>query len=188
MSSISTGSARPSLAALWWVPLLRGVVAILFGLVALVMPGLTVAFLLGAFAAFAIIDGVMAIIQGFRRRESDSRWWAWLLEGVLSLGIGAVALLWPLPTAIALVFWIAAWAIVSGVLRIVAAISLRREIEGEWALGLSGALWVLLGVLMVAMPGAGLLSIAWMFGIFALLLGITLVIFAFRLRRLRQAG
>lgn len=183
MSSLSDHLRRGA-ASLWWVPLLRGIIAIIFGLVALFIPGLTIAVLLVVFAAYVLIDGVLAIVHGFRRREVDDRWWAWLLDGALSIGIGLLAIFWPAATALAFVFLIAAWAIIAGIMRIVAAISLRREIEGEWALGLGGVLWIALGVLMVVTPGAGLLSLAWLIGIFSLLLGVTLILFAFRLRRL----
>lgn len=186
-TTISAGPRTAELAAQWWVPVLRGVVAILFGLIALLMPGLTIAFLLGALAAFLAIDGVLSIVTAFRRRDTDERWWVWLLEGVLSIALAVMAIALPIATAIAFVYWIAAWAVIVGIMRIVAAISLRREIEGEWAIGLSGALSILLGVLMFVMPGAGLLSIAWLFGVLAILLGATMVAFGFRLRGMRQA-
>lgn len=168
----------------WWIPLLRGVLAILFGLVALLMPGLTLAFLLGALAAFLIVDGILSIVIGFRRRGAEPNWWVWPLEGLLSIALAVMAFAWPAATALAFVFWIGAWSVLSGIMRIVAAVALRREIEGEWALGLSGVLSILLGVLMFVLPGAGLLSIAWMIGILSIMVGGALIAFAFRLRRL----
>ncbi|TWI34452.1 HdeD family acid-resistance protein [Paracoccus sulfuroxidans] len=170
----------------WWVPLLRGIAAILFGLLALIWPGLTVYVLLVAFGVYAIIDGVMAIVIAFRRRSSDDNWWAWLIEGLLSIVIGVMALFWPEATALALIIWMAAWAIVAGVFRIVAAIRLRREIEGEWMLVLSGLLSILWGGLMLYLPAAGLLSIAWLIGVFAIAIGLTMVSLAFRLRGIKN--
>lgn len=166
----------------WWVPLIRGIAAIIFGLMALVWPGLTVFVLLVVFGCYAIFDGVMSIILGFWRRSSDERWWAWVLDGVLSILIGLMALFWPKAMALAFVIWMAAWGVVTGVLRIVAAARLRHEIEGEWALALSGVLLVIWGVLMALVPKAGLLSIAWLIGTFALLIGVAMIALAFRLK------
>lgn len=176
------------MAASWWLLLLRGLAGIVFGILALLWPGLTVMALLIVFGVYAILDGILALITGFRRRSMDERWWAWALDGILSIAIGLMALFWPAATALAFVIWIAAWAIVAGGFRIYAAIRLRREIEGEWALALSGVLLVIWGVLIVLVPAAGLLSLAWLIGIFALLIGVTMLVLAFRLRRLGRAG
>lgn len=171
----------------WWVLLLRGIAAIIFGLIALAMPGLTVLVLLLTFGVYAIFDGVLAIITAFRRKGHDDQWWAWGLDGVLSLLIGGLALVWPAATALAFVLWMAAWAVVAGVFRIIAAIRLRKEIEGEWALGLSGLLLILWGVLLVMMPAAGILGAAWMIGGFALVIGVLLIILSFRLKGMKPA-
>lgn len=171
----------------WWVPLLRGIAAVLFGLMALIWPGLTVYALLIVFGAYAIFDGIMSIIIGFQRKSEDDRWWSWALDGFLSIVIGLMALFWPEATALAFVIWMAAWAVVAGIFRIIAAIRLRAEIEGEWALGLSGLLMVIWGVLMAMIPAAGLLSIAWLIGLFALLIGVVMIVLAFHLRGIRNA-
>ncbi|MFC3527054.1 HdeD family acid-resistance protein [Paracoccus mangrovi] len=171
----------------WWVALLRGIAAILFGLMALIWPGLTVYALLIVFGAYAVFDGVMAIIVGFQRKSDDDSWWSWALDGFLSIVIGLMALFWPEATALAFVIWMAAWAVVAGIFRIIAAIRLRKEIEGEWALGLSGLLMVIWGVLMALIPAAGLLSLAWLIGVFALLIGGVMVVLSFRLRGMRDA-
>ena len=171
----------------WWVALLRGIAAILFGLMALIWPGLTVYALLIVFGAYAVFDGVMAIIVGFQRKSDDDSWWSWALDGFLSIVIGLMALFWPEATALAFVIWMAAWAVVAGIFRIIAAIRLRKEIEGEWALGLSGLLMVIWGVLMALIPAAGLLSLAWQIGVFALLIGGVMVVLSFRLRGMRDA-
>ncbi|RCW79424.1 HdeD family acid-resistance protein [Paracoccus lutimaris] len=171
----------------WWVPLLRGIAAVIFGLMALIWPGLTVYVLLIVFGAYAVFDGVMALIVGFQRKSEDDGWWAWALDGALSIIIGLMALFWPEATALAFVIWMAVWAVVGGVFRIVSAIRLRQQIEGEWALGLSGLFLVIWGVLMAMIPAAGLLSIAWLIGTFALLIGVAMIVLAFRLRGMRGA-
>lgn len=181
----------PSLQALadyWWALLLRGIAAVIFGLIALFWPGLTAYALLLAFGIFALFDGVLAIATAFRRKPSDDRWWSWLIDGALSIIIGLMALFWPVATAIAIVIWIAAWAIVVGVMRILAAIKLRHEIEGEWALGLSGLLMIVWGVLLFALPAAGILGLTWMFGVFTLLAGIVMIVLALRVRGLKAAA
>ena len=171
----------------WWVLLLRGIAAVIFGLLALFWPGLTVYLLLIVFGAYAIFDGIMAVIVAFQRKSEDDGWWAWALDGALSIIIGLMALFWPEATALALIIWMAIWAVVGGIFRIIAAFRLRAEIEGEWALGFSGLLMVIWGVLMALIPAAGLLSIAWLIGIFALLIGIVMIVLAFRLRGMRDA-
>ncbi len=171
----------------WWMVLIRGIAAVIFGLVALFLPGLTAYSLLLTFGIFAVVDGVFAIITGFHRKSEDDRWWAWLVEGLLSIIIGLMALFWPAATAIAIVIWIAAWAIVAGIMRIIAAIRLRREIEGEWALGLSGLLLALWGALMAYMPVSGILSLTWLMGVFAIMIGIVLIVLSFRLKGLPAA-
>lgn len=178
---------RPALTALregWWMLLVRGIAAVLFGLTALFWPGLTAYALLITFGAFALVDGVFSIVAGIRRKGSDDRWWVWLVEGALSLAIGVMAFVWPIATALAFVIWIAAWAVVAGVLRIIAAIRLRHEIEGEWALGLSGVLLIIWGGLLAMMPAAGILGLTWLFGGFSLAIGAVLIMLAFRVRKL----
>lgn len=168
----------------WWVLLIRGIAAILFGLMALILPGLTVVALLIAFGAYAIVDGVMGCILAFRRKSEDDRWWVWLIEGLLSIVIGLMALFWPVAASLALVIWMAAWALVAGIMRVIAAIRLRKEIKGEWALGLSGVLMMIWGLLMAMVPAAGILSIAWLLGVFSLAGGILMIVLSLRLRKL----
>ena len=175
------------MAANWWMVLLRGIAAILFGIVTLISPGLTLFALLMVFGAYAVFDGVMALVTAFQRRAEDDRWWAWALDGVLSIAIGLMALFWTGATALAFIIWMAIWGVIAGVFRIVAAIRLRHEIEGEWALALSGLLLVIWGVLMATLPAAGLLSLAWLIGTFAILIGLSLVVLAFHLRKTNAA-
>jgi uncharacterized membrane protein HdeD (DUF308 family) len=170
------------LARNWWMLALRGLVAVLFGLVAIVWPGLTLTALVLLFGAYALVDGVFAVVSALRTASRQSRWWMLLIEGVIGIVIGVVTFLWPDITALALLYLIAAWAIVTGVFEILAAIRLRREITGEWLLALSGIASVLFGLLLVILPGAGALAVVWLIGIYALIFGVLLIVLAFRLR------
>lgn len=167
----------------WWLLLVRGIAAILFGIAAFAWPGLTLAALVLLFGAYALVDGVFAVVDSIRYRDRLAHWGLWLLEGVLGIAVGAMTLFMPGVTAFVLLMFVAAWAIVGGVLRIVAAIQLRKRIEGEWLLALSGVLSVLFGLLLMTMPAAGILSLVWLIGAWAIALGIVLAMLAFRLRR-----
>src|SRR5215208_4622584 len=177
------GPVLPVLARNWWVLALRGLAAIVFGVLAFVWPGITLWVLVLLFGAYMLVDGIFAIVAAVRAAGREARWWLLLIEGVLGVLAGLVAFFWPGLTALALLYFIAAWAIVTGILEIVGAIRLRQEIEGEWALGLSGALSVLFGVLLVVIPApAGLLSLVWLIGAYAVATGVLLLILAFRVR------
>ena len=167
----------------WWLLLVRGIAAILFGIAALAWPGLTLAALVLLFGAYVLVDGVFGVVDSIRYRDRIANWGLWLLEGVLGIAVGAMTLLLPGVSALVLLMLVAAWAIVGGVLRIVAAIQLRKRIEGEWLLGLGGALSILFGVLLVALPGAGILSLVWLIAAWAIVFGIVLTALALRLRR-----
>lgn len=168
----------------WWLLLLRGIAAVIFGFIALIWPGLTTYALLLGFGILAIVDGILSVAVALRRRPEDDAWWSWLIDGILSVIIGLMAFFWPAAAALALVIWIAVWAIMAGILRIVAAIWLRRDIEGEWALGLSGLLLILWGALLIMLPAAGIISLTLLFGVFVLLIGAALILLALRLRNL----
>lgn len=172
----------------WWAVALRGVAGVLFGIFALIAPGLSLAALVLAFGAFALVDGVFAIVAAARRRGVSDRWWMLLLEGVASVVIGGVTLLLPGITALALLLLIAARALVSGVLQIVAAVRLRKVISGEWLLVLGGTASLAWGVLLVVFPGAGALALVLWIGAFALVTGALLIALAFRLRAWRRSG
>src|SRR5215211_125701 len=184
MSSTQPQPILPTLTTNWWALLLRGMAAVLFGLVALFWPGLTLFVLIVFFGAYALVDGIFAIVAGIR--GSGGRRWVLLAEGVLGVLAGLVAFFWPDITALVLLYVIAFWAIFTGVLEVILAISLRREIENEWLMGLSGVLSVLFGVILAALPGVGLLSLVWLVGIYALIFGVTLVVLGFRARGHRQ--
>jgi len=161
---------------------LRGVIAVLFGILAFIWPGLTLWALVYLFGAYVLVDGVFALVTAFRGRETNDRWWVLLLEGLAGITAGIIAFIWPGMTAFVLLYLIAAWAIVTGVIEIVAAIRLRKEIEGEWVLALSGLASIIFGVLMVLWPGAGALAVVWLIAAYAIFFGILLIFLAFRVR------
>ncbi|MDI9549444.1 MAG: HdeD family acid-resistance protein [Chloroflexota bacterium] len=171
----------------WWVLLVRGIAAILFGLAAMVWPGLTIGALIIMFGAFAIVDGVGALFAAFAHRGEAQYWWATALEGVVGIVLGILVMVWPGISAIALLFWIAAWAIVTGVFEVVSAIQLRKEISGEFWLILSGVLSILFGIFAFIRPGAGALAVIWVIAIYAIVFGITLIMLSFKVRGLNQA-
>lgn len=168
------------LARSWWLLGLRGLVGLIFGVLFLVWPVLSLGALVLAFGVWALADGVMALAAAI----SGRRGWDAALEGVFGLLIGVLTFARPGATAVALYFLIAAWSVVMGVFRIVAAVRLRREIEGEFWLGLSGLTSVAFGVLMVALPAAGVLALGWLIGVYALVSGALLIALSLRLRSL----
>lgn len=168
----------------WWAVALRGVLAILFGILAIVWPDLTVGILVALFGAYAIVDGAFAIASAFRADDTD-RWWH-VLEGVLGLAVGLIAWVWPGLTALSLLYFIAAWALVTGVIEIIAAIRLRRAITNEWLLVLSGVLSVLFGILLLFRPRSSAIALVVVIGIYAIIFGVMLLGLALRLRGMRD--
>jgi len=161
----------------WWAVLLRGIAAIVFGILAFAWPGLTIALLVLIWGAYALIDGVFSLIAGIRAKYGTL-----ILLGVLGIAAGLVTFFWPGVTAITLVWIIAFWAIFAGVMQIAAAIRLRKEIQGEWVMILCGVCTVALGALLMLYPGAGAVSIAWLIASFAVAWGVLLVIVALKLK------
>ena len=145
----------------WWMLALRGVFAILFGLVALLLPGIALLAFIYVFAAYAIIDGIVAVIVSIRERGSLNRWGWVLAEGILSVVAGIVAAVYPGLTALVLLYVVAAWAVLTGITEIVAAFTIRELVSREWVLGLAGLLSIVFGILLFIRPGAGLLAILW---------------------------
>lgn len=170
----------------WWALALRGLAAILFGIAAVVVPHLTLVVLIAFFGAYVLVDGIFAIVAAVRAAERHRRWWPMLLEGVTGIVAGLLTFVWPGLTALVLLYFIAAWALITGVTEILAAIRLRREIADEWLLGLIGALSVLFGLLLVAFPGAGALAVVWLIGTYAVVFGALLVGLALRLKRMNE--
>lgn len=166
----------------WWVLLLRGLIAILFGILAYIWPGITMVTLILLFGSYALIDGVFATVGSLVHHKDYEDWWLVLLAGLVSIAAGILTFLQPGITALSLLFLIAAWALVTGVLNIVTAIQLRKEIEGEWLLILNGIASVFFGLFVFARPGAGALSVIWLIAIYAVFFGVILLTLSFRAR------
>jgi uncharacterized membrane protein HdeD (DUF308 family) len=164
----------------WWLLLLRGIVAIAFGVLTWSQPGISLAVLVLVFGAYSMADGILGIWTAVAGGEHHEHWWVLLLGGLL--GVGILTFFAPGVTALALLFYIAMWAIGTGVLEIVAAIRLRKEIDGEWMLILAGLASVVFGVLLMAQPGAGALALLWLIGSYAIVFGVLLVLLAFKAR------
>lgn len=171
----------------WWAVALRGAAAVIFGLIALIWPGITVLVLVALFGAYALVDGVTALGSAIfgSRGPTGGRGWL-VVEGITGILVGVLTFAWPGTTTLVLLWLIAAWALVTGVLEIVAAIQLRREIRGEWRLILSGGLSVLLGILLVALPATGALALVYLIGAYAIVFGVVLLGLGLRLRRLHR--
>lgn len=171
-----------SLMQAWWVLALRGVIAILFGVLAFIWPGLTLLVLVGLFAAFALLSGIVSVIGIIKNKERDDNRWLLLILGLVSIGAGVIAMVHPALTALVLVLVMGANALISGVLDIIAAIRLRKAIHGEWMLVLSGIVSITFGVLVFLFPQAGALAMVWLVSFYAVLAGALLLGAAFRLR------
>ena len=166
----------------WWAILIRGVSAILFGLWTLFAPAMSLVALVLLFGAYALSDGIFSIIAAVRQRKAQDRWGMLLLRGVLGILAAVATLVWPGITALSLLFLIASWAIATGVLEIATAITLRKEISGEWLMILAGVASVIFGIVLVLFPGAGALAVVIWIGAYALAFGVILVALAFRIR------
>jgi uncharacterized membrane protein HdeD (DUF308 family) len=174
-----TPSMLAALSENWWALALRGLLAVLFGFAALFLPLDTLKAVGRLFGAYAILEGVLVVLTGIRRTRYRG---VLIAEGVSGIVAGLVALAWPSITALVLLYVVAIWAILSGVAEMIAAVSLRREIEGEWALFLVGVLSVIFGIILAVLPGVGLLSLVWLVGIYALAVGVALIVLAFKVR------
>jgi uncharacterized membrane protein HdeD (DUF308 family) len=166
----------------WGWILLRGVTAVVFGVLSLVWPGVTLFVLTLFFGAYALTDGIFALTVAYKKREGRKPVWPLVVIGGLGIAAGIVTFLWPDMTALALLMFIAVWALFIGIFQIAAAIRLRKEIENEWLLGLSGGLSVLFGMLMIASPGAGALAVVWMIASYSILFGMLLIALGLRLK------
>ena len=173
---------RPLLASSWWALTIRGIVAILFGVFTFFWPAITLTVLALVFGPYALIDGVFNIVSAFRGGRAQDRWWVLLLEGIVSLGAGLVTFLWPGITVVALIYVLAAWAVLTGLLELAAAIQLRKHVTGEWLLALAGVASFLFGVLLVIQPLAGAVVVDWWIGAYAIVFGALLIALSLRLR------
>jgi uncharacterized membrane protein HdeD (DUF308 family) len=167
----------------WWMTLLRGLFWILFGIVLFARPGISLLSLTLALGVILFIDGVIEVANAVSGRKDNDDWWILLLVGLAGIIIGVLTFYNPQATALAVVYYVAIWAIATGLLQIVAAIRLRRQIEGEVWLALAGIASVVFGGLLIARPGTGALTILWLIALYALVFGVVLVLLAFRVRR-----
>lgn len=170
------------LADSWWSFSIRGVISLLFGMAALSYPIKTVLVLIIFFGVYALIDGITALLMGI----GDKKWYVYLLLGLVSIAAGVIAIARPGATALALLFVIGVWALVRGIGEIMAAIQIRKEVEGEWAIALSGVLSVVFGLFVLARPGAGALALVWLIAVYAFASGILKLMLGFKLRRVKR--
>ena len=175
------------LARNWWALALRGLAAVLFGIMAFAWPGITLLTLVLFYGAYALIDGIIALGSAFTGSAKPVPTWWLIVVGLSGIAAGVVTFAWPHITALILIMFIGAWAVVHGVFEIIGAIQLRKEIDNEWTLILSGVISVLFGVVMLVAPGAGAMALIWVIGAYALVFGLLLVAFALKLRG-RQAA
>ncbi len=166
----------------WWMLALRGLLAIIFGLIALFSPGIALLAFIYVFGAYVLIDGIIAVIVSMREHDSHDHWGWVLFEGILSIVAGIIAFVLPGITALVLLYIVAAWAIVTGMMEIFAAVSIGRFVSREWTLLLAGILSLAFGLLLIIFPRAGLLSLLWLVGIYSIAFGVLFIIRAFQLR------
>jgi uncharacterized membrane protein HdeD (DUF308 family) len=176
-----------ALAKGWWLMLLRGIAAIVFGVLAFAWPGVTLFTLVILYGAYALVDGIFSLIAAFSAGAKPAPTWWLVLVGLCGIAAGAVTFLWPGVTALVLVMFIGIWAVVHGVFEIIGAIRLRKEIDNEWMLILAGALSVVFGLFVLAMPGAGALGLIWVIGTYSIAFGVLLVVLSFRLKKHQAA-
>jgi uncharacterized membrane protein HdeD (DUF308 family) len=178
---------RLALVRNWWSLVLRGLLGILIGVVTFAWPGITLASLVLLFGAYALVDGIFSIAGAVRAAQSHERWVVLVIEGLVGIAAAVITVAWPAITALALVFVIGAWAVVTGAFEIAAAVRLRKHITGEWLLALSGIASVIFGLLVMIAPLAGALVIALWFGAYAFIFGILMMVLGFKLRSLRNS-
>lgn len=166
-----------------WTLFLRGAAALLFGLAVLLWPGIALAGLVLLFGVYAFLDGFFALVTAFRMADRHAAWIPLLLEGVVGVAVGVIAFRTPGLAAVALVYVVAAWAIVTGSFEVVAAIELRKSISGEWALGLTGLISIVFGWLLLAQPLAGVAALVWIIGIYACVFGFLMLVVGIKIRR-----
>ncbi|MGD0762281.1 MAG: HdeD family acid-resistance protein [Roseiarcus sp.] len=176
---------RDLLAALlahnWWAIGLRGVLAIVFGLIALFLPGATMLSLVIVFAIYAFADGVVGIVSGVRAAQAGERWGVLVFEGLVNIAVAVIAVLWPGITVVAFVLLVAVWAILTGALELAAAFRLGTE-DGRWWLVGGGLVSLVYGALLVVAPLIGAVVLTWWLGTYALIFGVSLVVLAFKLK------
>jgi uncharacterized membrane protein HdeD (DUF308 family) len=181
--AFNSGAAGPRIDQSAWMLILRGVIAIAFGVLAVALPGLTLVLLVTLFAAYALLSGIVSIVAAWRSRGLDNKWWLTLLLGIVGIAAGIYAVVFPALTALVLVLLMGANAIVTGVLDIAIAIRLREAVKGTWMLVLSGIVSIIFGVLVLFFPGAGAIALVWLISFYAIVTGVLLLTLGMRARR-----
>lgn len=166
----------------WWVFLLRGIAAIVFALIAVFNPAITISVLVLIFGVYACVDGVSAIISSIRGSHADQRWWILLVEGIASLIVGIISFIDPDITAFLFAYLLAAWAILTGIFAMVSAVQMRAHLPDEWLWIVSGAISIIFGIAIVILPAAGIIVWSYLIGVYAFVTGAALIGFALRLR------
>jgi uncharacterized membrane protein HdeD (DUF308 family) len=175
----------------WWVFALRGIIAITFGLAALLWPALTLGVMVLLFGFFALLEGLLTVVTSFGKGEEKGGW-TLLLEGLVGLlvcvivllGTSIGSMLWPKVAAVMLVYYIAGWAMLAGLIKIITAFRIRSEVKGEWMLGLSGLVSLVVGLILFVRPGTGVLAVAWLIGILAIIVGIFQLLLSLKFRKI----
>lgn len=167
----------------WWVLLLRGLAAIVFGILTWFQPAASATALVLIFGAYVFVDGLLGVYSAIRSRSQSRHWWLILLWGLTGVIVGVLTAINPVATALVLTIYIGVWALITGVMEIVTAIRLRKEIEGEWVLILGGLISVLFGAFVLMQPGAGMMAMLWVLASYAVVFGVLMVILAFKVRK-----
>ncbi|MFP4363920.1 MAG: HdeD family acid-resistance protein [Spirochaetia bacterium] len=168
----------------WKYTLLRGILTAVFGALLLFVPEFSLLALIFLFGAFIALDGLIELVNLFTRAERTDAWWGLLIRGILELLIGILIFIMPNVTAIVLLYLIAFWAILIGIFELVYAIRIREVVQGEWLLAVSGVLSIAIGILLAVWPIPGVLAVTWLIGLYALIMGIILIINAIRLKKM----
>lgn len=179
-------ATRPVLRVLaenWWLVLLRGVCAVIFGILAFVWPGLSLLTLVILFGIYSLMDGFLALIAAVLGRHKSTPLWWLIITGLISVAAGIVTFSYPQITGLVLVIFIGAWALAHGVFEIIGAIRLRKELDNEWLLIAAGLLSVIFGLAILINPSAGALALVWLIGAYAIAFGLPMIWLAFRLRK-----
>ena len=171
----------------WWILILRGLAAITFGILTFAFPQMSLSALVLLFGTYALVDGAFGVVMAYRRARAGTSWGWLLFEGMVGIAAAALAFFWPGITALAVLFVIAARAVLAGIAQMVVAVRLRKHIRHEWLLGLSGVVSVAFGVLLVLFPGPGALALLWYIGGFAIVFGVLMIAFGLRLERWRRS-
>jgi uncharacterized membrane protein HdeD (DUF308 family) len=170
----------------WWLIILRGVVALLFGIMALISVQFTLLFLVYLFGAYVLLDGILAIIVSLQERRSSSGWWVVFLLGIVGIVVGVLSFIHPGDVALVIFYLVAAWLVITGILEIISAFTLRA-IGVEWLLVVAGGISIILGIIFFLRPTSSILSLVWLLGVFALIYGIIQIVRAIQLRSLLSA-